>query len=129
MKAKPKAGARRIANSGLSEDLGWAYIQEVIARSQHLGKMKRRMFLGSVTAAGAPAPGTEVLSQGKPVGAVVSSAAAEAIGMAGQIVVLFEASVDNASDLLIDGQAVQPMELPRVSAVSSEASDDTEILP
>ena len=50
--------------------------QEVVARSQYLGKLRRRMFLGVGTGA-VPQPGSDILAQGQlePCGQVVMAAA------------------------------------------------------
>jgi len=51
--------------------------QEIVARSQYLGKTKRRMFLGRIDA-GLPAPGSDVVpaAGGEPAGQVVLAAPA-----------------------------------------------------
>jgi hypothetical protein len=51
--------------------------QEVVARAQHLGKIKRRMFLASVDPAGAPQPGDAIFGSdlGDQAAGVVVSAA------------------------------------------------------
>ncbi len=50
--------------------------QEVVARSQYLGKLKRRMALASLDADVAPSPGSDVVraDDGEPVGLVVDAA-------------------------------------------------------
>ena len=62
--------------------------QEVVARSQYLGKLKRRMFLG-VGAGTVPAPGFDVQGAAgtEPVGQVVMAAS---LGVGNRFAVLFE---------------------------------------
>ena len=53
--------------------------QEIVARSQYLGKQKRRMLAATLPGLEAPAPGTEVFSSadpGQPCGVIVNAAAA-----------------------------------------------------
>ena len=65
--------------------------QEIVARSQYLGKLKRRMFLAHLDGA-EPAPGSDVqpLSGGEPIGQVVLAAPSPA----GGIDLLVEARTD-----------------------------------
>lgn len=61
--------------------------QEVVARSQYLGKLKRRTFLGHVDAGALPAPGSDVVgADGAPVGQVAMAA----VSPLGGIDLLFE---------------------------------------
>jgi len=84
--------------------------QEVVARSQHLGKMNRRMYLANTDST--PAPGDDVLDgQGKATGTVVASAPAAPVGVDAQSVVLFETRVD-AEQLQINGEPLTAMPLP-----------------
>lgn len=67
--------------------------QEVVARSQYLGKLKRRMFLGRAAAEGLPAPGSDVYHSARPdqpVGLVVN---AERDGQ-GRVAMLVECPVE-----------------------------------
>jgi len=92
--------------------------QEVVARSQYLGKLKRRMFLG-VGAGTAPPPGVDV--QGaiatEPVGQVVMAAS---LGVGNRFAVLFESltaavapAVDSRGVTLRIGQSpLSPLPLP-----------------
>lgn len=86
--------------------------QEVVARSQYLGKLKRRMFLGSVVSASTNIkPGSEVTSSDttEPVGMVVNAA----INGTGGMDMLFETTVASAQTaLLVDGQALILLPLP-----------------
>lgn len=50
--------------------------QEIIARTQHLGRIKRRMFRFSVAATDPPQPGRQLYQNGRAVGTVVNSARA-----------------------------------------------------
>jgi folate-binding protein YgfZ len=84
--------------------------QEVVARSQHLGKMNRRMYLANTSST--PAPGDDVLDgQGKATGTVVASAPAAAVGVDAQSVVLFESRTD-AEQLEVNGEPLTAMPLP-----------------
>jgi folate-binding protein YgfZ len=70
--------------------------QEVVARSQYLGKLKRRMFLGLGSGA-VPLPGVDVsrLSGGEPVGQVVLAAP---LSDGRRFVVLYESSTASAGE-------------------------------
>jgi folate-binding Fe-S cluster repair protein YgfZ len=86
--------------------------QEIVARSQYLGKLKRRMGLAHVAGPDAVAPMQDVFAgEAKdPVGLV-----AEAVPHEGGWLVLFEApvSVQESGDLrLAEGRRVQPLPLP-----------------
>lgn len=95
---------------GVNFEKGCYTGQEVVARSQYLGKMKRRMFLASTSVT--PAPGDDVLDdQGKATGTVVASGPGRAVGVDAESVVLFETRVD-ADKFQIDGQPLSPMNLP-----------------
>jgi hypothetical protein len=64
---------------GVSFQKGCYPGQEIVARSQYLGKLKRRMYLAHTDASVAPGAGTELYSRdldGQPCGMVVSAAAA-----------------------------------------------------
>lgn len=85
--------------------------QEVVARSQYLGKLRRRMHLAHV--AGATEAGADVFVHGQvqPVGTVVLAADAPGGGMD----VLFECPVEQAQQPLRitpDGDALVPRALP-----------------
>lgn len=66
--------------------------QEIVARSQYLGKLKRRMQRAHAAQAAPPVPGADVFhsTQAEPVGTVVMAASAPQ----GGVDVLFEAPVD-----------------------------------
>lgn len=96
---------------GVSFDKGCYTGQEVVARSQYLGKMKRRMFLASVSSE--PVPGDEVTdANGQQAGTVVASAPGMSAGIDAQSVVLFEARVDHDGPLQISGAMADPLSLP-----------------
>jgi folate-binding protein YgfZ len=86
--------------------------QEVVARSQYLGKLKRRMFLAHGLGV-EPAPGSDVLpaSGGEPCGQVVLAAA----DGAGGFDVLFEArteALDAGAPRTVDGTVLTVRALP-----------------
>jgi len=77
--------------------------QEIVARTQHLGKVKRRMFLGHVADAGeAPAAGEPVFSTDGEVQGMVMNAAASPDGGADLLAVVQSASAA-AGDLRLAG--------------------------
>ncbi|TMS58837.1 folate-binding protein YgfZ [Imbroritus primus] len=83
--------------------------QEVVARSQYRGTLKRRMFLGHVALEGldVPAPGTELFSEadaGQPCGMVVNAAGAPDGGSH----VLAELKLDTVDTLVHVGSATGP---------------------
>ncbi|KPF70547.1 hypothetical protein IP84_02300 [beta proteobacterium AAP99] len=87
--------------------------QEVVARSQYLGKLKRRMGLARVAAGAEIAPLADVLAEGaaEPVGAVVEAASTAD----GSWLVLFEAplAAQEAGNLkLADGRGLSLQPLP-----------------
>lgn len=62
---------------GVSFQKGCYPGQEIVARTQHLGKLKRRMYLAHLAAECAPAPGDELFSadlEGQASGMIVNSA-------------------------------------------------------
>jgi hypothetical protein len=85
--------------------------QEVVARSQYLGKLKRRMFAAHLDGA-EPAPGSDVVpaAGGEPVGQVVLAAPSPL----GGVDLLFESQTAavGAGTLLAGGCALQLRELP-----------------
>lgn len=81
--------------------------QEIVARSQYLGKLKRRMAIGRLDAGDLPAPGDDVSTAGndEPVGLVVDAEA----GPDGSVALLVElplASFD-ANDLAVHGRPLR----------------------
>ena len=96
---------------GVNFEKGCYTGQEVVARSQYLGKMKRRMFLAS--SAGTPAPGADVIDGDEnKIGTVVASGPGAAVGVDAQSVMLFESRVDNSGSLQVSGTAIAPLDLP-----------------
>lgn len=64
---------------GVSFQKGCYPGQEIVARTQHLGKLKRRMYLAHIASERAPAPGDELFSadlEGQASGMIVNSAPA-----------------------------------------------------
>lgn len=57
--------------------------QEIVARTQHLGRIKRRLFRYHVTGAAVPGPGAALHLGGSKVGEVVRSAATELLAVVG----------------------------------------------
>jgi len=88
--------------------------QEVVARTQYLGKLKRRMFAARLASRPADsaswAPGAPVLADDAEVGSVVLSAPAPG----GGVVLLVEYRMQAAADaeLRVAGEALLPGELP-----------------
>ena len=85
--------------------------QEVVARSQYLGKLKRRMFLGAVHGA-TPQPGSDVIpgTAGEPCGQVVLAAPAPD----GTVELLFESqtAAAQAGGLTVAGAPLNQQSLP-----------------
>ena len=72
--------------------------QEIVARTQYLGKLKRRMYLGNILLDSAPLPGDELFSAEMPdqaVGMIVKAAPAPTGGY-DVLAVIQIASIDNA---------------------------------
>jgi folate-binding protein YgfZ len=90
--------------------------QEVVARSHYLGKLKRRMFLGSLPPGRMPQPGEDVESSesAEPCGQVVLASVAPG----GDVWVLFESQVNAAASARIGDVpltlAALPYALPQV---------------
>ena len=86
--------------------------QEVVARSQYLGKLKRRMHLGRVSGE-PPAPGTDVSAPGghEPCGEVVLAAADPVLGGA---LLLFESQTAavQAGPIEVGGRPITLLPLP-----------------
>jgi folate-binding protein YgfZ len=84
--------------------------QEIVARSQYLGKLKRRMFAGRIDLP--VSPGTDVVSaaDGLPCGMVVMSAPSGSTAAE----VLFECQTGTleSGSVRIDGRWVEPLPLP-----------------
>lgn len=91
--------------------------QEVVARMQYLGKLKRRMYRTRLDVASAPAPGTEVFSpsndSGQGAGRVVDAAASPDGGF--EALVVLQISSAESGDLHLgaaDGPALELLPLP-----------------
>jgi hypothetical protein len=86
--------------------------QEIVARSQYLGKLKRRMHRAHVADAGPFFAGADVVSEGAAVGSVIMAAAAPTGGCD----LLFEAPLERlATELRIggrEGPVIEPGSLP-----------------
>jgi len=89
--------------------------QEIVARSQYLGKLKRRMQRAHAAQAIPPAPGADVFhsTQAEPVGTVVMAASAPE----GGVDLLFEAPVDRLASGTLhlqaqDGEPLMVLPLP-----------------
>ncbi|CAN5356397.1 folate-binding protein YgfZ [soil metagenome] len=70
--------------------------QEIVARSQYLGKLKRRMFLASLDDPGRASAGDDVTVDGRPVGYVVNAEQSAD----GHVDLLIETTVDAPTDRL-----------------------------
>ncbi|HEU4621535.1 MAG TPA: folate-binding protein [Burkholderiaceae bacterium] len=93
--------------------------QEVVARSQYLGKLRRRMFLARVDGLHSLNPGTDIWTQGQAVGAVVDAAP----NLHGGVDALIETTwADSESELSVEGRAVVlhalPYEVPKESSAT-----------
>lgn len=102
---------------GVSFKKGCFTGQEVVARTQHLGKVKRRMFLASTGAAGmVPAPGDDLYSEdipGQASGMVVNAQAAPGGGYDLLAVVHLSSRESSAVHLKsADGPVLRFLELP-----------------
>jgi tRNA-modifying protein YgfZ len=93
------------ATNAISFDKGCYTGQEVVARMEYLGKLKRRTYLVKASSKEIPVPGTEVATkEGKSVGIVVQAAPAD-LNNFEMLAVLREAAMDQ-NELLIMGEAV-----------------------
>jgi hypothetical protein len=110
---------------GVSFTKGCYTGQEVVARMQYLGKLKRRMYHARINTEQPPAPGAEVFSpsseSGQGAGRIVDAAASPDGGY--EVLAVLQISSAETNDLHlgdIDGPALQLMELP----YSFEQSED-----
>ncbi|MFP4131917.1 MAG: YgfZ/GcvT domain-containing protein [Thiohalospira sp.] len=101
------------AISGVSFRKGCYPGQEVVARMQYLGKLKRRMYRARTEGEAAPAAGAEIHTPGReqPVGRVVQAAPLPD-GGSELLAVLEIAVVDEALALEVEGQRLDLLELP-----------------
>jgi folate-binding protein YgfZ len=102
---------------GVSFKKGCYTGQEVVARMQYLGKLKRRMYRARVDAAERPMPGAEVFSpsseSGQGAGRIVDAAASPDGGF--EVLAVLQISSAEAADLRLsgaDGPALKLLPLP-----------------
>jgi folate-binding protein YgfZ len=102
---------------GVSFTKGCYTGQEVVARMQYLGKLKRRMYRASIDAGQPPARGAEVFSpsseSGQGAGRIVDAAASPDGGY--EVLAVLQISSADADDLRLgdaDGPALKMLELP-----------------
>ncbi len=97
--------------------------QEVVARMQYLGKLKRHMYRLVLADTAVPAPGTEVLvpEDAQSAGTVVTAAPADAEHCEALVVLKDDAS--RASKLLIGQRAVAVQRAPLPYAVNHDSVD------
>jgi folate-binding protein YgfZ len=98
---------------GVSFTKGCYTGQEVVARMQYLGKLKRRMYRAHVDTTEAPAPGTEIVSpsseSGQGAGRVVDAAASPDGGF--EVLVVLQISCAEAADARLDAADGTPLTL------------------
>jgi hypothetical protein len=102
---------------GVSFTKGCYSGQEVVARMQYLGKLKRRMYRARVDVAEPPAPGTDLHAPGQPgdqaVGRVVSAVPAPGGGVELLAVVQIETAESAPLHLgAVDGPRLELLDLP-----------------
>jgi folate-binding protein YgfZ len=91
---------------GISFTKGCYVGQEIVARTQNLGRIKRRMYRFSAATGSAVAPGDKISIAGKPVGQVVDAIATDAQSTE----LLAVISIDQlAGPLHLDGADVAPL--------------------
>ena len=95
---------------GISFSKGCYVGQEIVARTQNLGRIKRRMFGYEVPAATPCAPGHPIVSSGETVGQVVDAVRGEKLTEILAVVRLD--AVDNTLTLVPTGAALVPRPLP-----------------
>ncbi len=102
---------------GVSFSKGCYTGQEVVARMQYLGKLKRRMYRAHIASEQRPAPGTELFSpsseSGQGAGRIVDAAASPDGGY--EALAVLQISSAEAADLHVggpDGPALTLLELP-----------------
>ncbi|MBS0395069.1 MAG: folate-binding protein YgfZ [Proteobacteria bacterium] len=83
--------------------------QEIVARTQHLGRIKRRMFRYAIGGAGVPLAGEALLAAGQKAGEVV---AATAVGGGVECLAVVNLDSRDAPLALGDGRALAPLPLP-----------------
>lgn len=107
---------------GVSFTKGCYTGQEVVARMQYLGKLKRRMYRAHVDTSDRPAPGTELFSQssesGQGAGRIVDAAPAPGGGY--EVLAVIQISSAEANDLHLgeaDGPPLELLDLPYAFSV------------
>jgi folate-binding protein YgfZ len=111
---------------GVSFTKGCYTGQEVVARMQYLGKLKRRMYRARIDATEAPQPGTEVFSpsseSGQGAGRIVDSAPSPDGGF--EVLAVLQISSAEADDLRLgdaEGPALELLPLPYAFPAEAEA--------
>jgi folate-binding protein YgfZ len=99
--------------NGVSFKKGCYPGQEIVARMQYLGKLKRRMYLLDVEGSNIPAPGNEISSSDatQPVGQIVD-ARRNSDGGISALAVLQITNTEKGNLTVADGQAAQLCEMP-----------------
>ena len=93
------------ATNAISFEKGCYTGQEVVARMEYLGKLKRRTYLVKANSTNVPAPGSEIkANDGKLVGTVVQAAPSD-LKYFEMLAVLREAAIGQ-NELLISGQTI-----------------------
>jgi folate-binding protein YgfZ len=105
---------------GISFTKGCYVGQEVVAKLEHLGKLKRRMVLASVDTENLPEPGAPVFHAGEIVGQVLSAAPHPEMKCV-CLAVLEKAAID-AVDLRLEGAPLSLLPLPYPIQDPSERS-------
>ncbi len=87
--------------------------QEVIARLQYLGRLKRRMYRLATVGTIPPAPGTPIVSEGvqQVVGEVIDSAVTQDQDIEMLAVLKTEVAEDRGKQLYLEGRAGEPVRL------------------
>jgi len=105
------------AVKGVSFTKGCYTGQEIVARMQYLGKLKRRMYRGRIDSAEAPSPGDELFSEhsasGQGAGRLVSTAPSPLGGY--EVLAVVEISVAEAGGVHLgtpDGPRLEILDLP-----------------
>ena len=109
---------------GISFTKGCYTGQEVVARMQYLGKLKRRMYRAHVDISERPLPGTELFApgsaSGQGTGRIVDAAPSESGGY--EMLVVMEISSADAGDVRLnnaDGPPLRLLELPYAFAADA----------
>ncbi len=101
---------------GVSFQKGCYTGQEIVARTQYLGKLKRRMYLAHIPVADPPAPGTAIYSDdlGDQASGMVVNAQASPLGGVDMLAVAQVASVESSRVHVasLDGQVLACLPLP-----------------